>query len=98
MKNLDKESNDMVNSLAKQIAKALKYVSAKCDKTFISVVKKKNTNGTYEVYDNFGTLRTVVLALPNVTLQEGQRVYVTIPCDNISQMYISGIYPQINKR
>lgn len=98
MKNLDKESKDMVNSLAKQIAKALNYVSVNCDRTFISVVKTKNNDGTYSVFDDFGTLRNVVLALPNVTLEEGQRVFVTIPCGNISQMYISGIHPQVSKR
>lgn len=98
MKDLNKETNDMINSLAKQIAKALNYVVIECDKTFISVVKKANSDGTYDVLDNYGTKRTVVLALPNITLSEGQRVYVTIPSGDLTKMYISGIHPQISKR
>ena len=98
MKNINEETNQMIESLAKEIAKALAHASSDYDKTFISVVKQKNSDGTYNVLDNYGNIRTCVLALPNVTLSEGQRVYVTIPCGNIKNMYISGIHPQISKR
>ena len=98
MKNINEETNEMIQSLAREIAKALNHASSDYDKTFISVVKAKNSDGTYNVLDNYGNIRTCVLALPNVTLSEGQRVFVTIPSGNINKMYISGIYPQISKR
>ena len=98
MKNINEETNEMINSLAREIVKALDYANSKYDRTFITVVKKKNTNGTYNVLDEQGEIRTCVLAIPNVTLSEGQRVFVTIPCGNIGKMFISGIHPQISKR
>ena len=98
MKNINEETNEMINSLAREIAKAITHANANFDRTFISVVKKANSNGTYEVLDEYGNIRTCVLALPNVTLSEGERVYITIPCGNLNKIFISGIYPQINKR
>ncbi len=98
MNNINEETNEMINSLAKEIVKALSHANENFDRTFISVVKSANSNGTYDVLDEYGNIRTCVLALPNVTLSEGQRVFVTIPCGNISKIFISGIYPQISKR
>lgn len=94
----NKEIVDAVNVLAKQIASALDFASSNYDKTFISVISSVNTNGTYDVVDELGITRTCVLALPNITLEIGQRVYVTIPQNDYKKMYISGIHPQITNR
>ena len=93
-----KDLNEAVVTMAKQIAKSLQYSETAFDKTFISVVQTVNENGTYDVLDDYGVVRNVVLALPNVTLSVGQRVYVTIPCGDLKKMYISGVHPQITNR
>lgn len=98
MKKINQETSEMISSLAKVIANAIRYSDDGFDRTFISVVKKRNENKTYEILDEYGNVHTCVLAIPNITLSEGQRVFVTIPCGNISKMYISGIHPQISKR
>lgn len=97
-KDINKELTESINVLAKQIANSLKYSNTNFDRTFISVVKKKNSNNTYTVLDDYGNERQCVLALPNVTLSVGQRVFATIPQGDLTKMYISGIYPQINNR
>lgn len=94
----NKELYEAINVLAKQIAKSLNYSNSGFDKTFISVVKKENSNGTYTVIDDYGVERDCVLALPNITLSKGQRVYVTVPRGDLTKLYISGIHPQINNR
>lgn len=93
-----KDLNEAVVTLAKQIAKSLQYSETAYDKTFISVVQNVNSNGTYDILDDYGVIRNVVLALPNITLEVGQRVYATIPCGDLKKLYISGVYPQINNR
>lgn len=93
-----KEINDAIETIAKQMKKTLQYSLSDFDRTFISIVQKKNSDGTYEVIDSYGTIRNVVLGLPNVTLSIGQRVYVTIPCNQLKNMYISGVHPQIINR
>lgn len=97
-KNINKELAEAINVLAKQIANSLKYSNSGFDRTFISVVKSVNSNGTYTVIDDFGNERKCVLALPNISLSVGQRVYATIPQGDLTKMYISGIHPQINNR
>ena len=97
-KDISRELTEAINVLAKQIANSLKYSNSKYDRTFISVVKAKNNNGTYTVIDDYGIERECVLAIPNLTLTVGQRVYVTIPQGDLTKMYISGIHPQINNR
>lgn len=93
-----KDLNEAVETLAKQIKKSLLYTSSDFDRTFLSVVQAVNSNKTYDVLDEYGTIRNVVLALPNVTLSVGQRVYVTVPCGDFKNMYISGVHPQIVNR
>lgn len=95
---ISKEISETINVLAKQIANSLNYSNANYDRTFISVVQARNSNGTYTIIDDYGNHRQCVLALPNVTLSVGQRVYATIPQGDLTKMYISGIHPQINKR
>ena len=97
-KDISKDLAEAIDVLAKQIANSLKYSNSNYDRTFISVVKAINSNGTYTVIDDFGNERICVLALPNVTLSVGQRVYATIPQGDLTKMYISGIHPQINNR
>ena len=95
---INKELSEAINVLAKQIANSLKYSNSSYDRTFISVVKTVNSNGTYIVIDDYGIERNCVLAIPNVTLTVGQRVYATIPQGDLTKMYISGVHPQINNR
>ena len=97
-KNINKDLEEAINVLAKQIANSLKYSDSGFDRTFISVVKAVNSNGTYTVIDDYGKERNCVLAIPNVTLSVGQRVYATIPQGDLTKMYISGIHPQIRNR
>ena len=97
-KDISRELTEAINVLAKQIVNSLKYSNSKYDRTFISVVKTKNSNGTYTVIDDYGNERECVLAIPNLTLTVGQRVYATIPQGDLTKMYISGIHPQINNR
>lgn len=96
--NISKELAEAINVLAKQMANSLKYSASNYDRTIISVVKTRNSNGTYTIIDDYGNERNCVLALPNITLSIGQRVYATIPQGDLSKMYISGIHPQIKKR
>ena len=96
--NNDKLLSEAVEVLAKEIANSLKHSCTNFDRTFISVVQAVNSDGTYTVLDEFSFDRNCVLALPNVTLEVGQRVYVTIPQNDIRKMYISGIHPQISNR
>lgn len=96
MENNNKELTEAVNTLAKEIAKSLKFAQSEFDRTFISVVKSVNTDGTYSVLDDYGVERKCVFAIPNATLSLGQRVYVTIPSGNLNNIYISGVHPQIN--
>ena len=98
MDNNNKELSEAISVLAKQIANVLRYSPSSFDRTFISVKTKVNSDGTYTIIDDYGTTRTVVCGLPNVTLSLGQRVYATIPQGDISKLYISGIYPQISNR
>ena len=78
-----KELDAAIRTLAKQISKSLNYSTSTYDKTFISVIQSINSDNTYNIIDEYGTVRNVVLALPNVTLRK---------------MYISGVHPQIINR
>ncbi len=61
------------------------------DKTFPSVIYKKNENGTYQIIRE-GISYDVPCALGK-ELKPAQNVWVTIPCGmkNFKDMYISGI-------
>ena len=63
----------------------------KADRTFTSVIKQKNLNGTYVVLDESGGERTVKCCIPNVSFNVGQRVYVTIPSSDLKRIFISGV-------
>lgn len=97
-KDVSKDLAEAISVLAKQIANSLNYSNSRYDRTIISVVKSVNSNGTYTVIDDYGNDRECVLAIPNITLSVGQRVYATIPQGDLTKMYIIGIHPRINKR
>lgn len=63
----------------------------KADRTFVSVIKKVNPNGTYVVLDEAGGERTVKCCIPNVSFKVGQRVLVTIPSSDLKKIFIAGI-------
>lgn len=85
----------MNNSIADEILKAIKYAIDKqvtnCDRTFVSVVKKVNTDGTYIINDEAGQERKVKCAIPNISLSVGQNVYVKIPMNNLKRIHICGV-------
>lgn len=83
--------------LGEQIIKSIQIIidrklsNYKADRTFISVVKQKNFDGTYIVLDESGGERKVKCCIPNVSLNVGQRVYVTIPSSDLKKIFISGV-------
>lgn len=84
-----------MRSLSDIILESIKYAlekyEVKCDKTFTSVIKSVNSNGTYTVPDEGGTDRKVKCCIPEVELKVGMSVWVKIPCGNLSNMHICGI-------
>ena len=87
---------DLVD-LGEQIIKSIQIIidrklsNYKADRTFASVVKQKNSNGTYIVLDESGGERKVKCCIPNVDLKVGQRVWVKIPLGNLKQIHICGV-------
>lgn len=63
----------------------------KADKTFPSVIKQKNTDGTYIVLDDSGGERKVKCCIPNLDLKVGQRVFVKIPNSSLQNIHICGV-------
>lgn len=63
----------------------------KADKTFLSVIKQKNTDGTYVVLDDSGGERKVKCCIPNLDLKVGQRVYLKIPNGSLQNIHICGV-------
>lgn len=63
----------------------------KADRTFVSVIKKVNPNGTYVVLDEAGGERTVKCCIPGVELKVGQRVYLLLPMGDLKRLHITGI-------
>ena len=63
----------------------------KADKTFPSVIKQKNTDGTYIVLDDSGGERKVKCCIPNLDLKVGQRVYIKIPNGSLQNIHICGV-------
>ena len=68
-----------------------KIENYKADCTFASVIKQKNTNGTYVILDSSGGERTVKCCIPNLTLNVGQRVWVKMPMGKLSGIHICGM-------
>jgi ferredoxin-fold anticodon binding domain-containing protein len=84
-----------MESISDEILKTIKFaiekLEVRCDKTFVSVIKQVNTNGTYVIQHQSGTNRTVKCSIPNVTLINGQAVYVKIPSGDLKRMHVCGI-------
>ena len=93
---MELKGSDQMN-FKQEILKAIQLMidekigAYKADRTFISVIKQKNPNGTYVVLDESGGERTVKCCIPNLDLRVGQRVYVTIPSLDLKRIYITGI-------
>lgn len=68
-----------------------KISTYKADRTFVSVIKRKNKNGTYVILDETGSERTVKCSIPNVNLNVGQMVYVLIPFGDLKKIHITGV-------
>lgn len=63
----------------------------KCDKTFVSVIKKVNPNGTYTILDDTGGERNVKCCIPGAELKTFQSVYVKVPMNDLKKMHICGV-------
>ena len=91
------KSNELSSSvsISDEILKTIHYALEKnnmyYDKTFVSVVKEVNSNGTYVINDTTGSDRTVKCAIPGITLHVGQNVYAKIPSGNINRLHICGV-------
>ncbi len=68
-----------------------KISTYRADRTFVSVVRQINSNGTYVVSDENGSERDVRCCIPNVDLKVGQRVYVKLPSGDLKKMHICGV-------
>jgi ferredoxin-fold anticodon binding domain-containing protein len=91
---LEKENNiniEAINVLSNEIAKAVEQITIKCDKTFTSVVKQVNPNGTYIVLDQGGSERIVKCSIPGLELGIGQNVWVKMPCGSLNGLHICGV-------
>lgn len=95
---INKELSEAIVVLAKQISNALNYSKTNYDRTFISIVRAKNNDGTYTIIDEYGDERKCVLCIPNINLNIGQKVFATIPQGNLKHLYISGVFPKIDNR
>ena len=84
-----------MRSVSDEILKAIEYALDKqtvnCDKTYKSVIKAVNPNGTYVVLDDSGGNRTVKCCIPNLDLRVGQSVWVTAPMGKINDLHIRGV-------
>lgn len=78
-----------IETIAKQIIGIFEKKNFKYDVTFPSVIKdiKKDK---YIILDESGVERTASCAIPMLTLTIGKQVWITIPKNDISKMYISG--------
>lgn len=92
---MDYEDNKIiakaVETIATQIIDVIKKNSFSYDITFPSVITEILQDGKYIILDETGTKRKVSCAIPSLTPLVGNHVWVTIPKNNISKMYISGL-------
>lgn len=84
------EDIEAVNTLVKEIARAIRENTVNCDRTFKTVVKQVTSKG-YVILDESGSERTVGCCIPNVSLSAGQMVWVKIPMGDIKGMYICNV-------
>lgn len=74
-----------------QIIMDRKLNAYKADKTFLSVVKQKNTDGTYVVPDGTGSDRIMKCCIPGADLKVGQHIWVKIPMNDLKNIHICGV-------
>lgn len=90
---MDNEENKIIEraieTIAKQIIGIFEKKNFKYDVTFPSVIKDIK-NKKYIILDESGVERTVSCSIPTISLATGKQVWVTIPKNDISKMYISG--------
>ena len=83
--------------LGEQIIKSIQIIidrklsNYKSDRTFTSVIKKKNSNGTYVILDDSGGERTVKCCIPGLELKVGQSVWVKEPMSSLRDIHICGV-------
>ena len=84
-----------MSSISDEILKAIQYAMERqainCDKTYKSVIKQKNANGTYVILDDTGSERTVKCCIPNLDLKVGQLVWIKLPMGKLQGIHICGI-------
>lgn len=99
------EDIEAVNTLVKEIVRAIRENTINCDRTFKTIIKKVTPKG-YVILDESGSERTVGCCIPNVSLKTGQMVYVKVMQGAFNSMCICGIcngkimisdQPDINK-
>ncbi|MBO5054861.1 MAG: hypothetical protein J6C64_00695 [Lachnospiraceae bacterium] len=83
--------------LGKEILKSIQLMidkrisTCKYDKTFTSVIRQINSNGTYIVLDDAGGERNAKCCIPGIVLRVGQTVWVKIPMNDLKKIHICGI-------
>ncbi len=81
--------NEILKSV--QIMVDQKLSVHRSDKTYVSVIKKVNPDGTYVILDNTGNERNVKCCIPGISLRTMQRVWVKEPCGDLKRIHICGI-------
>lgn len=79
------------DEIIKTVQYALERYTVNCDRTFVSVIKSVNGDGTYTIQDQSGADRKVKCCIPGAALTAGKNVWVKIPCNDIKKMHICGI-------
>ena len=64
--------------------------NCRCDRTYKTVIKRIVKKG-YVILDEEGNERTVPCYVPNVTLREGQFVWVKEPMGDIRNLHICNV-------
>ena len=86
----DKTVERAIETIAKQIIGIVEKKYFPFDVTFPSVISNVKNN-KYIILDESGVERLVPSAIPMLLLSTGKHVWVTIPKNDISKMYISGL-------
>lgn len=84
------EDIEAVNTLVKEIARAIRENTVNCDRTFKTAIKQVTSKG-YVILDESGNERTVGCCIPNVRLKAGQMVWVKVPCGKIKLLHVCGL-------
>lgn len=84
-----------MNNVSDEILKAIRYAIDKIDiatdRTFSSVIKQVNSDGTYIILGEDGSERKVYSSIPSLNLKVMSRVWVKMPRGRLNDMHICGI-------